>query len=476
MKALNVVAVTALLTLAACDWDQAAFLDALPTQQNAAMYPRLEVLLGVDGVSREALDEAVALGAFTDFERSTLVPMYPATSDASWSRLLHAPPIAGYEYTFFDPQKDVIEHPDLLGLVGHALPPSQTDADFPYYRAFDMHGSGYTDALESYADPTSAFSRRLDDLFVTLGGRVGNSNAFAAYLVELDVVAHGEGKTAMVKMLTMLSARIRSFRSGHPEVDVRFTLLSDHGSDHTEKTRTVDAASLFAGVGVTRVDSMAAGATVEGPWAVAEEHSRTTYGVAHTEPRFTEEVAERLSRDRAIDVVVARGAVPTDAPEASTKWVALFRAGERIARIGFDEASGDSWLERSGQWSGLGLTLPGGESPWVRMSDAELFAQTETGEYPDLVFRARTSLEALSVRFPADIVYSLKSHCVMAGFQVPGTDSLGGSGSHGALGGGGSRGVVISQSRALPATVRSDDVLALFPVLQAHVAERLTRP
>ncbi len=466
---MNRLFVATALALCACDWDQAALLDAIPRSGSRA---QMEVYLAVDGVSREALEVARSRGAFADFEVSTLVPMYPATSDASWSRLLHAPPIAGYEYTYFDPATDKVMHPGLEGLAGHAIPPAERDADFPYYRAFDMHGEGYGDALQGYADPEAAFAERLDNLFVTLGGRVGQADVFTAYILEMDVVAHGEGIEAMVQMLETLSRRMAKFQGDHPGVDVRFTLMSDHGSDHVAKARVVSSGELLKRVGVTPVDSLAAGSAVEGPWAVAEEHSRTTYGVAHTPPEWIEEVARRISTDETIDVVVSRADAPA-VSFAATQWTALFRAGERIARVGYDESTGDSWLERAGQWSSLGITLTDSTDSWVRMSDAALFSQSNDGDYPDLVFRARTSLLPLSVRNPAQIIFSLKEHCVMRGFQVPGSDSLGASGSHGALGGGGSRGVLLSQSRSLPAMVRSDDVLGLFPSLREHVEGRL---
>ena len=206
-------------------------------------------------------------------------------------------------------------------------------------------------------------------------------------------------------------------------------------------------------------------------WAVAEEHSRTTYGVAHTTPEWTETVALRLSRDPAVDLVVARA----DAPEVSftaTQWTALFLNGARVGRFGLDEATQTLWLERTGGWAGLGITLTPGAEAWVSMSDSTLFEQTAQGLYPDLVFRARTALLPMSVRYPAQVVYSLRDHAVMRGFQVPGSDSLGASGSHGAMGGGGSRGVLLTQSRELPQTVRSDDVLPLFTPLREHLEAR----
>ncbi len=463
-------AVGALLACA-CDWDQASLLDAIPTGE-PNVPSRIDVYLGVDGVSREALDLARARGAFGGFEVATLVPMYPATSDASWSRLLHAPPMLGYEITSFDPVADRIVNPGLEGLLAHAVPPSERDDALPYYRAFDMHGTGYGDAVASYADPSAAYSERLDNLFVTLGGRLGQTDVFTAYILELDVVAHAEGREAMVAMLEVLSARMAQFQRHHPEADIHFTLMSDHGSDHRAKEVVVAADDLLTRAGVTPVDTLAAGAKVDGPWAIAEEHSRTTYGVAHTTPEWTEEVARRVSADERIDIVVARADTPT-VTFAATQWTALFQHGQRVARFGYDEATQATWLERAGDWAAVGLRLPAGDEPWVALSDAELFSQTADGPYPDAVFRARTALLPLSVRFPAPIVYSLKDHCVMRGFQVGGTDSLGASGSHGALGGGGSRGVLLTQERPLPATVRSDDVLDLFPRLREHVRARL---
>lgn len=460
--------------VAGCDWDQRALLDSVPLAMDPVAHPSLHVFLGVDGVSREALDEARAREAFADFSTATMVPMFPATSDASWSRLLHAPRVAGYEYTFFDPEKDQLVHEGLGGLVGHVLPPATFDADFPYYRAFEFHGAGYVDAVEDYAEPIASFDRALEDLFSLLGGRVGRAEVVTAYVVEPDVAAHGMGREVMVEMLVVLSARIAQFEALYPRVQVSFTVVSDHGNDHTAKRVEVGAVELARRVGVTPVKSMAEGAAVEGPWAVAVEHTRTTYGVMHTPADRAEAVAALVSGDDAVDVVVSRAQAPQGAPDA-TGWTALFRGGERLARFGYDEPSATYWLERAGGWASLGLALEEGAQPWVPVTDGAQFEATVGGRYPDLLFRARTALEPLSVRAPATVLYSLREDAVMKGIVMPGTDSMGASGSHGSLGGGGSRGVLLSQARDLPANVRSDDVLALFPGVAALIAQRFGR-
>ncbi len=465
--------IVTLVALTHCDWDQRALLNSIPVAPDSKAHPALHVFLGVDGVSREALDEARLRGAFSDFSVSTLVPIFPATSDVSWTRILRAPSIKGYELTYYDAKRDLVENQGLSGLLGHAIPAATFDKNFPYYRAFEFRGTGYVDALEDYADPINAFTGALEELFSLLSARVGRADVSTGYLVEPDIAAHALNREVVVQMLVQLSQRITAFEDRHVGFNVTFTLVSDHGSDHTFKTIDVVPQSIAQHVGLTTVSSLAAVQQTTQPSAVTVEHSRTTYGVMHTLNEKAEAVATLVSRDEVVDLVVARALIPEQAPSA-TQWTAVYREGTRILRFGYDEVANTYWVERDGKAADLGLTLPSGTEPWVSVTDAEQFETTVAGPYPDLLFRTRTSLEPLRLRYPAQVIYSLKDTAVMRGILLPGSVALGSSGSHGALGGGGSRGVLLSQNQELPAYVRADDTLNFFPDVAAFVVHRLT--
>src|SRR5205823_13814580 len=104
------------LLLLACDWEHFGLVNSVPLPPPRNAGRPVQVFLGLDGTSRAAFDEAMSEGAFEGFATSTLIPTYPATSDASWSRRLHTRRFAGYEFTYYDPVQDQIVDAGLEGV------------------------------------------------------------------------------------------------------------------------------------------------------------------------------------------------------------------------------------------------------------------------------------------------------------------------------------------------------------------------
>lgn len=470
---------------AGCDWEQAALMNSVPVKGDAAKNPVVRVYLGLDGLSHSAVLRARERGAFPDWELARFLPMFPATSDASWSRILHTERFGGYEFSHYDPTQDAVLNPALAGVLVHAIPPLDGLAHLlpapvrapSYYAAFDHHAATYLDGIYGYGQPVLSWYRSLDSLFVALAGRSEAQDTFSAYVLEGDVIGHMRSEDDVVDVLEALSDRITDFKRRHPERTFLFTLFGDHGMDGTAKPpeAVVDLRDQLREAGVTPVDTLAAGDAVQGPAAVAVLHTRVTYVALHARPHAVEEVARRASLTPAADLVVARSAAPRPGFPEDLTWVGAWKDGRLAARFGYQRATDTYWLPTDVDWAALDLpvTAPPGQEA-VTLSDEELFGLSAGRTYPDFFFRARTALEPVSVKHPADVVVSFRAPFMSVGFKVPvvgGTD-LGTAGSHGAMHGGGSVSALLSEERTLPAAVRSDTLLELFPKLATHLEER----
>ncbi len=231
------------LAAPACDWEHYAMMNSVPAKGDASLNPVVRVYLGLDGLSHDTVTRAREQGAFPSANLARFIPMFPATSDASWTRILHTQRFAGLEFGHYDPVKDKIYNKAIGGLLVHLVPPLEelpftlpTYAQTPaYYKAFDYHASAYLDALWSYDRPFYGYYRGLDNLFVALEGRSQVQDTFSAYVLETDVVGHIRSQDDVVNALVSLSERIERFKREHPERTFVFTLFGDHGIDGVAK-------------------------------------------------------------------------------------------------------------------------------------------------------------------------------------------------------------------------------------------------
>jgi hypothetical protein len=468
----------------ACDWDHYAMMNSIPARGDASLNPVVRVYLGLDGLSHATVTQAREQGAFPSANLARLIPMFPATSDASWSRILHTQRFAGFEFDHFDPVKDKVYNKAIGGLLVHLVPPLEelpftlpTYAQTPaYYKAFDYHASAYLDALWSYERPFYGYYRGLDNLFVALEGRSQVQDTFSAYVLETDVVGHIRSQEDVVKALVSLSDRIERFKREHPERTFVFTLFGDHGIDGVAKPpdKVVDFRDQLHDAGVTTVESLEDADKVDGPAAVAILHTRVTYVAIHARESRISEVARLASTCPAADLVFARGEPREGYPEG-LQWVSVWREGALLASFAYEAATDSYWLPSDGNWEALDLPipLPPGADHGV-FTDEALFALSVDHTYPDFFFRARTGFEPISVEFPADILVSYRHPFMSVGYQAPvgSANEIGTAGSHGAMDRLGSTGALLSEERELPSVVRSDNVLELFPALVDHMRER----
>jgi len=450
-------------------------MNSIPVRPEKTPGKTIHVFLGLDGMAWSAAQEAMRRGAFSSFHLSKIIPMFPATSDASWTRILHTKATPGYEYTYFDLSADTIRQSGIWGVILHGLPHFEDSNISPaYYSAFDVHASDYLDAAFIYNEPHNSMGRALDNFFFTLGGRLRSTELFSGYVLETDVLGHYEDEETVVQKLQALSERIDSFSRRHSNYHLVFTLYTDHGLDHRQKANNnlILLENLLKEAGVHIAYSFRQGQASAFPWAIPIEHTRVTYAALYTMPSQIPAVSQRLSNHPSVDLVVSRGFQMPGAPD-HLSWTNLWKNGACVARIGYSPSENRYWLSKEVDLKALDLALEPPLLAWQSYGDEELFQATLGRHYPDLFFRARTSLEAISVKYPADVLVSLSNQWLMQGFDFLFiSKTVGNAGSHGAMDYSGSEGALLTQASHLPPVLRSDDFLSFYPQFQEWIERK----
>jgi hypothetical protein len=269
------------------------------------------------------------------------------------------------------------------------------------------------------------------------------------------VISHHGGFDRAVAMLGEIDRRLREFQSRHPG-RFRFTILADHGNAHLRST-LIDPRDLLREVGVEPVESLG-DQPDQRLAAIPIVHVRVNFVSVHTRPAATDAVAASTSRHPSVDVTAAH----------LGDRFALYRQGQRFTfrRL----ADGTTVVDDAAAWRALDLDLAAWAAPdgTAHLSDQDAFRATLHTRYPDLFHRVATGFTDPTVRYPPTIILSLRDDVASFGFHLPGSgDHLAVDGFHGALSRESSIAVVASQTTVLPAAMRSDDLMALFPGLGA---------
>jgi hypothetical protein len=468
------------LCVCACDWQQFALMNTIPFEGDPSYNPEVHVFLAVDGLAYETVLEAVHKGVFDEqWHVSKMVSMFPATSDASWSRILRTQVTESYEYEYYHPTKDKIENAGVFGLLSHAVPPIESiGVHVPeYIHAFDYFGNGYLDTLWKYQNTETSYADTLDSMFFQLAGFSQTQKTFLGYVLELDVLGHMQTREQVNEGLRRLAGRIAEFKRNHRERKYIFTLFSDHGMDfiHAEEDEMVQFKGVLESVGVHPVKTFKEGRSAKQVFAVPIVHTRVSYIGLHTEPNFVSEVAARISSHVSVDFAACKERAPRleGLPEG-TQWYAVWRDGGASFYFAYNPVGHVYVLPRTGAYDAYGLyvTFPDNTDK-LTLTEEEAFQASVAGNYPDMLFRIRSGLMAGPVLYPADVLVSFKRPYASRGFEVPGgSNAIASSGFHGAMDDLSSAGVVFTEAKTLPKTLRADTFLTLFPELEKHLKNK----
>jgi hypothetical protein len=449
-------------------------LNSLPVDGAQAATNDVYVYIGVDGLAWSTVQEAIAQGAFNgpSWRTAKLATIFPGTSDASWTRALHTEKLDGYELEYYDPTSDALIHDGLLGGARHVLPTVSESLSFEarYLDAFDYRANGYTSSIVAYSSVWASAGETLDNLFFTLEGHIQTSDVFTAYMLEIDLLGHLGSAEECARLLLDLANRIEAFRSAHPDKRMHFTLLSDHGMDFAQipRDRFIDLRDELPKVGVAAVEHLAGRDPTSEVYAVPVIHTRVTYVALHTDQRIAAEVARRASSLESIDLAFGRIDPPESAPMGSD-WYGIWSEGQLSAWYGYVPSTSEYILPEEVDLSRFGIpsSLAG-----ARISDEALFERTKLAEYPDLFYRVRTALDTTGVNHPAQVLLSFRQGWCSIGFKLPDAIDLFGPGYHGLAKDVATFGVLVTDERDLPAVIRADAFLDLFPRAKKHLVDR----
>ena len=480
--AFAVASVAALGALApACDGSYQQFLSAVPQPAGDTSTP-VQVLLGIDGMSRQAFDLARTRGAFAGWNVADLVTPFPGTSDYSWTRTLRAEPIGGYEIEYYDPAANQVVGAGLEGVAEHPLHEGIAGT-YPCYQRFDFLGDGTTWQARGYLDPLGSVGDTLDGLFDTVAGRARTQRTVLAYMMTVDVVSHMGGLDEAAWTLVEIDRRIRAFEAAQ-EQKYTFTIFADHGNAHLP-SQLVEPRDVLRDVGVAPVDVLSPDAPLE---AVPIVHVRVNYVALHTHPGRVAEVAARSSTSASVDLAVAplpAAAVTADVSGdgdgdtvrataarvgADARWYGVWRKGQRYLFARDDD--GAITVVEPARWDWLGAELSPFTSQDGRvatLTDQQAFAATLGSGYPDIFYRTATAFSDPAARHPADVLLSMPDDVASIGFEVPlAADIRANDGFHGSLSRAATMSVLASQTGSLPTSLRSDDLADMFPALAGH--------
>ncbi|MGK5085189.1 alkaline phosphatase family protein, partial [Bdellovibrionota bacterium FG-1] len=323
-------------------------------------------------------------------------------------------------------------------------------------------------------DTFVSIGESLDNLFFLLSGRIQTAPVFSAYLLEYDVMGHMQTPQDTTRALKMLSDRIEKFIKNHPERRIHFTLISDHGMDfiRVKGDRFVRMSDELSKVGITPVDSLIGHDPKKELYAIPIMHTRVTYVALHTHPDLIQEVAGRVSSLASVDLAISKVKAPEKAPTGNTsplEWTGIWADGKIAVQFGFDPTTNQYFFPAHQNYARLEIPLQGDQD--LSMSDDALFALMKDRKYPDLFYRARTSIAPVGLEHPADVLVSFKPTFCSLGFSLPGADDIASAGFHGAMEELGTLGTLLTNERNVPDAVRADTVLDLFPKFKQHVRD-----
>ncbi|MGK5089603.1 alkaline phosphatase family protein [Bdellovibrionota bacterium FG-2] len=475
LAALSIAAVAAFASLSGCDWYEYAFMNSIPFKAGSKAPKETSVYLGIDGLAYHTILDAMKKGAFSgpEWQLGKFITMFPGTSDASWTRILHTEKIGGYEMEYYNPTIDAVENKGLLGVARHLMPTLTESLSFEaqYLSSFDYRANGYSHALEAYSDTYYSMGETFDNLFYSLEGRSQTDAVFSAYLLEFDVMGHMHDPMDCTEALLTLSKRIDSFKAAHPDQKFHFTLFSDHGMDFipVQKENLIEFDQEMTKVGITPVTTMLEHDPTKELYAVPIIHTRVTYVALHTHEALREEVAGRTSSIPSVDMAISKIKSQDKNSGSENDWYGIWTEGKLTVAFGFNPKTNLYTLPRDQDYARIAQKILFAEGELTKtMSDEELFALSKNSTYPDVFFRARTSLADIGAIYPADVMISFRPGFVSVGFRVPGKEDIATASFHGAMDTLGSTGILLSTERDIPDAVRSDTLLDLFPKLKEH--------
>lgn len=392
-----------------------------------------QLVLCVDGVPFSEMESLWQGWHFRDFfAPSRLISTFPSDSEVALTAILHAPPALGYENRYFDRTEGRVRGGIRVTLAQSSPYLQRQRYDEPAI----FKGIQFILPLKTFRADLGRMRRRF------LASR---EPVFVAHISSTDAVYHVRSREFMRQRLLELEAVLRDlFRESGGQL--RILLYSDHGNTLVQSRRApLDKALERAGFRL--------GDSIERPRSVViPSFGLVSFAPVYTRAEEKAEVARVLSAAEGVELVAYQQTgglmLLSRRGRARLRWKEL--GGDMGAlRFRYDQEGGDPLL-LADTWRQLRA------DPEGYVADADLFAATAFGSYPDAAFRL-ADWAVNHVQNRADIVVSLADGYYYGSRLFEKIVTL--QSTHGGLDAGSSAGFAMSTAGRLPPALRYNQLL-----------------
>jgi len=396
--------------------------------------PKRWLLICLDGVPLSEMQGLWDRGHFREFFRpSATISTLPSDSEAALTEALHAAAGPGYEHRYFDRARNQMRGGVWVTLTGAAV---------PYIGALDYDAPGWAKGVV-YVVTAKSYRADLGRLRKTF--LASDRKVFLAHLATSDSLYHVLRSEEIEAFLLEFESLIRDlYFDARGEMGV--FVFSDHGNTQTP-SHAAPLEAFLARRGWRLRDSLA------GPRDVAvPAYGLVGFLAVYCQPASAASLAQNLTELEGVDLVIFRDAQGTRATILRHGGQGELRWSADGSRLAYQAREGDplALLPVLDQLRAAGRLAPDGSA-----SDADLFAATWSGPYPDAAARIRT-WATNHVQNPANILVSLKPGYFYGAGVFQHIVTL--TGTHGALDAASSLGFAMA-TRPLPPAVRLADLL-----------------
>ena len=394
--------------------------------------------LGLDSVPYPIFMEAQERGLFRDFRSpSKVISSFPALSNYAWAVIMNTEKVESYQAKYY--------HFGLNKVVGRLM----HEVGKPVYpNQFDFSDDRVIKKIIAYITGGGSVKGEMRHL----ARKVLSSNQprlFFALIGASDIVAHMKGAKGLHKVLKIVDRELVLMREEHFKKfkePLAVTIVSDHGN-------TLKSGKIISVKKVLRENNFNLTKKLKGPNDVIHHNS----GILSVANFFIQdarkiELAQTFATQPWADVVVTFDKEKDVFLVISQEGTLAFEYREETDEFRIRSVLGEDPL-------GLVPHLPMGK--WIPQSQV-LEASVETG-YPDSLMRIQTGLTQRRVNHPASVIVSLKKGWESGSKFMKFLSKLRGrSGTHGALAGFESVGIICSTDYEFPEWVPAREVHKLI--------------
>jgi hypothetical protein len=438
--------------------NQEAFAQAAPPKKSEKTNAKITVLIGVDGLSLKAFSAARQQGLFRAFENSSAhIAPFPTMTDLSWSTLTKTAEIFGpsgrirsVEATYFDESTESIQGDPRDYYQRLAFPKY-------YLNAFQNFYSPYLEGLMYF--PTKEMAKtEIDNVIDSI--LKSKESLITGYIGGVDSTAHTQGDR-LFPVLRDLDAGLNRLLSqfAQRQQPVEVILVSDHGNvgrfregEKEQELLPVDIKPILERAGFNSVQQLQKDKDVAipllalGTWAPVYLKNR----------QHIDALIRAIDKEIWFDMAIyLRRNSPTHLVLEVTG------AGGNVAQVIFDKTKKRYYYQTI---VGNPLELPeevvSTENRKIPISPSDVLTLTQQTPYPDSIKRLVESASNKNFDFP-DVILTLRDGYFMQNSLGSFTKMYR---THGSLSTASSLGILTSTQRALPAMIRTEDILPLLQI------------